>query len=84
MTPASVQFSRGARKYEMPLLRTSLSILCSIVWYIAIENSFGAIFSSILGRVALCMSERVATSKAPPRPHPPEDGIFDAFTVGIK
>ncbi len=55
MTPARVQFSRGPRKYEIPLLSTSLSILTllSVTECIACAKRNGAIFRRVFGRVAL-------------------------------
>jgi len=51
--PTSVQFSRGPRKYDTPLFKSSVSILRSEQDEMALQHKVAAIVNMAFGRVDL-------------------------------
>ena len=62
ITPTSVQFSKGPRKYETPFLRTSASIFCCAKSWIACMNKAGAKDKRVLGFVDLNLRQYTSIS----------------------
>lgn len=83
MTPTSVQFKRGPRKYDTPLLSTSCAIILRSLRLIALKNRVPATFRSVFGLVDL-WKVNFLLGLHTIRRCAPKNRIFDSFKFAIE